>query len=230
MRPQSSKSGSSKQLEANRKMSVSIDDAFLCLSFDRRFRLRRQLKYRCFLAAAERREQNYASICKFERIMIHARLILVDLAEDCRGLPDGEFLRCGESVREQEYLFGEGKLRSRKNAPKWNRSCPCRSSCTGRTPGRERSDREFQRTARAYPHLAKCSLAAPHCLDCVAAEIAREMKRPIRLGDSSLAGPNGTCSRLHGCNPLVSVYDSTIAIPLPLTPIPVVYRLVEKRA
>ena len=100
----------------NQRISAGKGNALLRLFLGRSCGLGRKLKYRCFLTVAEHGQQDDAPIRKFERIMMHPRLFLVDLAKDCQCLTDGQFSRREHSSRRQYYLLGEGKLRSRQKA------------------------------------------------------------------------------------------------------------------
>jgi hypothetical protein len=58
--------------------------AFLGFCFRHSHWLRRQLKYRCLLTAAQLCQENDAPIRKFERIMVRPLDVLIYLSENCR--------------------------------------------------------------------------------------------------------------------------------------------------
>jgi len=102
----------------DRRTSAHVTDAPLCCFLGWRFWLCRKLEHRCLLTLAQIREENTGAIRKLERIVMHPRLVLVDLPKDRRPEvyrfcpPRGEAKGCGGAF----HLLGKRKLCSRKNA------------------------------------------------------------------------------------------------------------------
>src|SRR5262245_35043672 len=84
--------------------------AFLSLRlFDAR-RPCRQLQHGCLLAFAQEGQKEGLSVRQFERVMVHMRLVAIDLTENCRLAPSGR----GSSI-DCDFRI-EGKLRAGKHA------------------------------------------------------------------------------------------------------------------
>src|SRR5215475_10312854 len=67
---------------SRRRASPDIGDAFLSFHLSRGRRLGGKLKHSCFLAFEQIGQEHHLAIRKFERIVMHPRLVLVDLPED----------------------------------------------------------------------------------------------------------------------------------------------------
>jgi hypothetical protein len=93
--------------------------------------LRRTLKHRCFLTFKHVSQQHHLPIGKFQRIMMHPRVILVDLPEDGPRVIDHSRLPRNPSESHEPYRGCKGKLRSRKKANRrigiFRRSKPMRA-------------------------------------------------------------------------------------------------------
>src|SRR5262245_22134117 len=84
--------------------------AFLSLRlFDAR-RPCRQLQHGCILAFAQEGQKKGLPVRQFERVMVHMRLVTIDLAENCGLVPSGS----GSSI-DCDFRI-EGKLRAGKHA------------------------------------------------------------------------------------------------------------------
>jgi hypothetical protein len=68
----------------NRRASAHVRDALLGCFLGWRFWLCRKLKHRCLLTLEYVCQENTGAIRKFERVVMHPRLVLVDLPEDRR--------------------------------------------------------------------------------------------------------------------------------------------------
>ena len=66
------------------ELSAHVVEALLGIDLGRGRWLRRQLKHRRLLTLTSLRQENNAPIRKFERIMVHPRIVLVHLSKDCR--------------------------------------------------------------------------------------------------------------------------------------------------
>jgi hypothetical protein len=72
----------------NRRTSAHVSDAPLGCFLAWHFWLCRKLKYRCLLPFAQICQENTGAIRKLEGIVMHPRLVFVDLPKDRR--PDGD--------------------------------------------------------------------------------------------------------------------------------------------
>src|SRR4051812_39443762 len=99
-----------------RAASPDVGDAFLSFHFGRSGRLRGQLKHGGLLAFDQFGQEDHLPIRKFKGIMMHARLVFVDLPED--RCPGGHPPRtkAEETGCRTCDLLGERKLSSRKDA------------------------------------------------------------------------------------------------------------------
>src|SRR6266436_3850845 len=102
----------------DRRPSANVNDTPLRYLLGWRFWLCRKLKHRCLLTLEHVRQENRGAVRKFEGVMMHPRLVLVDLPKDCRPVvyrfrpPRGEAKGGGVAF----HLLGKSKLCSRKNA------------------------------------------------------------------------------------------------------------------
>jgi hypothetical protein len=69
-------------------LSAHVGDALLGICLSRGHWPRRQLKHRCRLPLAKERQQHGPPVRKFERIVMHGQLVLVDLSKDGRLVVD----------------------------------------------------------------------------------------------------------------------------------------------
>jgi hypothetical protein len=106
---------SSLHLHAEQQIS-DIGGAPLCFLFHHGSGLRRKLKYRCLLAFTKFCQENKLPVWKFQRIMVRPRLVLTDLSEDGRRVPDCLPPPSEESDCGNFNLVGKRKLGSRKDA------------------------------------------------------------------------------------------------------------------
>src|SRR6266852_2783275 len=90
-------------------------DPFLVLRLGRGSRLRRKLEHCCLLTFNQVGQEHALAIWKLQRVVMRARLLLVDLPEDGYRVIDGIHLQAKQPTRPASYLLGKGKLRSRKN-------------------------------------------------------------------------------------------------------------------
>src|SRR6266511_4041093 len=99
-----------------RRISADVGDALLGLRLGRGRGLRGKLQHGCLLTFDEFGQENGLPIRKLERIVVHPRLVLVDLPED-RG-PVGHLARAQpeESGCGACHLPGKRKLSPRKHA------------------------------------------------------------------------------------------------------------------
>src|SRR5438876_2531050 len=102
----------------DRRTSAHVSDAPLGCFLSWRFWLCRKLKHRCLLPFAQICQENTGAIRKLESIVMHPRLVFVDLPKDRRPEvyrfrpPRGEAKGGGGAF----HLLGKSKLSSRKNA------------------------------------------------------------------------------------------------------------------
>src|SRR6266478_4888096 len=102
----------------DRRTSAHVIDALLGCFLGWRFWLCRKLKHRCLLPFAQICQENTGAIRKLEGIVMHPRLVFVDLPKDRRPevyrfrSPRGEAKGGGGAF----HLLGKSKLCSRKNA------------------------------------------------------------------------------------------------------------------
>src|SRR5258708_37695090 len=102
----------------DRRTSAHVSDAPLGCFLGWRFWLCRKLKHRCLLPFAQICQENTGAIRKLEGIVMHPRLVFVDLPKDRRPevyrfrSPRGEAKGGGGAFP----LLGKSKLCSRKNA------------------------------------------------------------------------------------------------------------------
>src|SRR5271166_5493356 len=97
--------------------SADVCHPFLGLRLGCGSGLRRKLEHCCFLTFAHVSQAHDLAVRKFQRIMMHTRLILVDLPEDGRRvIDDCTRFPAKQLVPPTPYLLGKGELRSRKNA------------------------------------------------------------------------------------------------------------------
>jgi hypothetical protein len=90
-----------------------VCDPFLGLRLGCGSRLYRKLEHCCFLTFAHVSQAHDLAVRKFQRIMMHTRLVLVDLPEDGRRVIDGcTRLPAKQLVPPTPYLLGKGELRS----------------------------------------------------------------------------------------------------------------------
>ncbi len=68
----------------DRRPSANVNDTPLRYLLGWRFWLCRKLKHRCLLTLEHVRQENRGAVRKFEGVMMHPRLVLVDLPKDCR--------------------------------------------------------------------------------------------------------------------------------------------------
>src|SRR5262249_19069507 len=93
-----------------------VGDAVLGLRLGCSLRLRGKLQHGCLLTLDEFGQQDGLPIRKFERVMVHPRLVLVDLPKDRRLVGHSARAQAKESGRRACDLPGTRGLRSRKNA------------------------------------------------------------------------------------------------------------------
>src|SRR5262249_6291686 len=84
--------------------------AFLGLRLFEARRSCRQLQHGCLLAFAQEGQKKGLPVREFERVMVHMRLVAIDLTENCRLVPSGR----GSSI-DCDFRI-EGKLRAGKHA------------------------------------------------------------------------------------------------------------------
>src|SRR5262245_489967 len=102
----------------DRRTSAHVNSAPLGCFLGWRFWLCRKLKHRCLLPFAQICQENTGAIRKLEGIVMHPRLVFVDLPKDRRPEvyrfrpPRGEAKGGGGAF----HLLGKSKLCSRKNA------------------------------------------------------------------------------------------------------------------
>jgi hypothetical protein len=100
------------------RASAHVSDAPLGCFLGWRFWLCRKLKHRCLLTLEYVRQENRGAVRKFECVMMHPRLVFVDLPKDCRPEvyrfcpPRGE----AKGSRTAFHFLGKSKLCSGKNA------------------------------------------------------------------------------------------------------------------
>src|SRR5262249_44397306 len=99
-----------------RAILPDVSDALLSLRLGCSRRLRGKLQHGCLLTLDEFRQQDRLPIRKFERVMVHPRLVLVDLPKDRRLVGHRARAQAKESGRRAYDLPGKRELRSRKNA------------------------------------------------------------------------------------------------------------------
>jgi hypothetical protein len=114
--------------------------------------LRRTLKHRCFLTFKHVSQQHHLPIGKFQRIMMHPRVILVDLPEDRPRVIDHSRLPRNPSESHEPYRGCKGKLRSRKKA---NRRRPA-------TRPSASAPRHKPKKRLALPAPVRCGTQLPH--------------------------------------------------------------------
>src|SRR5262249_11712038 len=93
-----------------------VGDALLSLRLGCGRRLRGKLQHGCLLTLDELGQQDGLPIRKFERVMVHPRLVLVDLPKDRRLVGHPACAQTEESGRRACDLPGNRELRSRENA------------------------------------------------------------------------------------------------------------------
>src|SRR5262245_56103936 len=99
-----------------RVLLPDVSDALLSLRLGCGRRLRGKLQHGCLLTLDEFGQQDGLPIRKFERVMVHPRLVLVDLPKDRRLVGHPARAQSEESGRRACDLPGKRELRSRKNA------------------------------------------------------------------------------------------------------------------
>src|SRR5262245_26463910 len=99
-----------------RAVLPDVGDALLGLRLGCSLRLSGKLQHGCLLTLDEFGQQDGLPIRKFERVMVHPRLVLVDLPKDRRLVGHSARAQAKESGRRACDLPGKRELRSRKNA------------------------------------------------------------------------------------------------------------------
>src|SRR5215470_296710 len=99
-----------------RVLLPDVSDALLSLRLGCGRRLRGKLQHGCLLTLDEFGQQDGLPIRKFERIMVHPRLVLVDLPKDRRLVGHPARTQAEESGRGACNFAGKRKLRARKHA------------------------------------------------------------------------------------------------------------------
>src|SRR5713101_6518068 len=97
-------------------MSADIGDALLLLRLGRGCGLRGKLEHGYLLTLEKFRQEGDLPVRKFECVMMHPRLVLVDLPKDRRPVVDPSRPEPEESGCRTRDLPRERKLRSRKDA------------------------------------------------------------------------------------------------------------------
>src|SRR5260370_27385030 len=103
-------------LQTERQLSARIGGTLLCLFLHHCCRLRRKLKYRCLLAFTEFCQANHLPVWKFQCVMVHPRLVFVDVSEDCRRVSECYRLPAEQAGFCNCYLARKRKLGTGKNA------------------------------------------------------------------------------------------------------------------
>ena len=93
--------------------STDVQSPFLDFDFGRNDGLRGKLEHRYFLPFKQVGQQHHLAIRKFQRIMMHSRVVLIDLPKDRRRVLDDA--RC-PSEPSETYRRCKSKFCSRKNA------------------------------------------------------------------------------------------------------------------
>src|SRR5262245_4780644 len=99
-----------------RALLPDVGDALLGLRLGCSCRLRGKLQHGCLLTLDEFGQQDGLPIRKFERVMMHPWLVLVNLPKDRRLVGHSARAQTEESGRRACDLPGKRELRSRKNA------------------------------------------------------------------------------------------------------------------
>src|SRR5712692_5575793 len=104
------------RLTAGRDASSDVDDALLGLRLGRGRRLRGKLEHGRLLTFQQLGQQDRLPVGKLERIVMHPRLIPVELPKDRRLVADRSCAPAEEAGCGAGRLLREGELRSRKHA------------------------------------------------------------------------------------------------------------------
>src|SRR5262245_54689473 len=76
--------------------------------------LGRELKHRYCLILVQHRQQLYATVRKFNRIVVRSRLVLVDLPKDGRPMGGCCSFQAQEPIRKNPDIVGESQFCSRQ--------------------------------------------------------------------------------------------------------------------